>query len=283
MARSRGPAGNLLRLLSAGFHARGCAIDDPLRDAWVKHARALTHIQVLNAASGALVAAEPRPYRLTAAFEPDAECHVVRFEQLRAPDSQLAAIVGDVAHNLRSALDAAAWQLALRHDRKAAKASRRHVVLPLSRSEKAFRRHDALRFFSSAALATIERLQPYDRPERRHVEALRLLGALSNTDRHLVVDTCFVSLDFSGVDYRPESGSVLMIEDFTRPGAILAGGAPVACVTVEGAAEANLHVEGEPSLQVAFTTSKAQFGPAAIVAMFATVEYALLQLSLLLG
>lgn len=254
---------------------------DPMRDAWVKHERALTHIQELNAACGELVAAEPRPYRLTVAFEADADCHVVRFLELRAPDRQLGAMVGDVAHNLRSALDAAAWQLAIRHDRKAAKASRRQVAFPLSRGEKAFRRHDALQFFDEPALTAIERLQPYDRPGRRHVEALRLLAALSDADRHRVVDSCFASLDFSDVDYRPESGSALVVEDFTRPGRVLISGAPVACVTVEGAADTSVHVEGEPSLQVAFTTSKAQFGPAAIMAMFATVEYALVQLGLL--
>jgi hypothetical protein len=257
-------------------------VDDPLRDAWVKHARALEHIQALNAACGELVAAEPRPYRLAVAFEPDADCHVVRFLELRPPDGQLGAMVGDAAHNLRSALDAAAWQLAIRHDRKAAKASRWQVVFPLSRSEKAFRRHDALRFFDEPALTAIERLQPYDRPGRRHVEALRLLAALSNADRHRVLDSRFASLDFSGVGYRPESGSVHVVEDFTRPGRVLVSGAPVACVTVEGAAATSVHVQGEPSLQVAFTTSKAQFRPAATMAMFATVEYALLQLGLLL-
>jgi hypothetical protein len=260
-------------------------MDDPLRDAWVKHERALSHIQALNAACAELVAAEPRPYRLTVAFEPDADCHVARFLELRLPDGQLGAMVGDVAHNLRAALDAAAWQLAIRHDRKAAKGGRRHVVFPLGRSEKAFRRHDALRFFDELALGAIEGLQPYERPGRRHVEALRLLAALSNADRHRVVASRFASLDFSGVGYRPESGSVHVVEDLTRPGRILTGGSPVACVTVDGAvgAETTVHVEGEPSLQIAFTTSKAKFGPTAIMAMFATVEYALLQLGLLLS
>ena len=255
-------------------------MDDSMRDAWVKHERALGHIQALNAACGRLVGAEPRPYRLAVAFEPDAECHVVRFLELRSPDAQLGAIVGDVAHNLRGALDAAAWQLAIRHDRKAAKASRRLVAFPLCRGEKAFRRQETLQFFSEHALAVIERLQPYDRPGRRHLESLRLLAALSNADRHRVVAGCFASLDFSGVSYHPEAGSVELVEDFTRPGRVLMGGAPVACVTVEGASETSVHVQGEPTLQVAFATSKVQFGPAAIMAMFATVENALIQLGL---
>ena len=128
-------------------------MDDPMRDAWVKHDRALGHIQALNAACARLVWGEPRPYRITVAFEPDADCYVARFVELSAPDPQLAATVGDIVHNLRSALDAAAWQLAIRHDRKAAKANRRLVSFPLNRGEKAFLRHDSLRFFSPAALA----------------------------------------------------------------------------------------------------------------------------------
>lgn len=257
-------------------------MDDPMRDAWVKHERAFRHIQALNAACGKLVGAEPRPYRLAVAFEPDAECHVVRFVELRPPDDQLGAIVGDVAHNLRAALDAAAWQLAIRHDRKAAKARRRLVAFPLCRGEKAFRRHDALQFFTEHALAAIERLQPYDRPGRRHLEALRLLTALCNADRHRVVARCFATLDFSGVSYHPEAGRVELVEDFTRPGRVLVGGAPVACVTVDGTSDTSVHVQGEPTLQVAFATTKAQFGPAAIMAMLATVEHALIQLGLLI-
>ena len=258
-------------------------MDDPMRDAWVKHARALAHIQALNTACARLVWGEPRPYRITVAFEPDAECHVARFVELSAPDPQLAAAVGDIVHNLRSALDAAAWQLAVRHDRKGAKANRRLVSFPLSRGEKAFLRHDSLRFFGDSALAVVERLQPYDRPGRRHVESLRLLATLSNADRHRLVTRCFASLDFSGVSYRPDRGSVLVVEDFTRPGRVLAGDAPVACVTVDGASKTSVRVEGEPSLQVAFATSKAQFGPAALMAMFATVEQALAQLAVLLS
>ncbi len=88
-------------------------MDDPLRDAWVKHARALDHIQALNAACGEVVWGQPKAYRIDVAFEPDAECHVARFVQLGSPDARLGAMVGDVAHNLR--VGARRGRLAARH------------------------------------------------------------------------------------------------------------------------------------------------------------------------
>lgn len=190
---------------------------DPLQDAWTKHARALRHIQELNAACGRLIWGEPKPYRVTVAHEDDAECHVARFVELCPPDPALGAMVGDIAHNLRGALDAAAWQLAVAHDRKLAKADRRRVAFPLARGEKAFRRHDALTFFSDDARWVIERVQPYHEPSRRHLEPLRLLSTLATTDTHRVVSGHFASLDFSGVVYRPDDCGVISVEDFTRP------------------------------------------------------------------
>ncbi len=156
------------------------------------------------------------------------------------------------------------------------------MAFPLSRGEKAFRRHDTLAFFDERSRWLIERLQPYHQPNRRHLEALRLLATLSNADQHRVAAPSFASLDFSSVTYHPDGGRVLSVEDFTRPGKVLVGGAPVACVTVDEGAQARVWADGEPALQVAFSISKTQFGPAAIVAMHATVEQVLIRLGVAL-
>jgi hypothetical protein len=246
-----------------------------MRDAWIKHNRALTHIQELNTACAEFVGADPKPYNIAVEFEAESGCYVARFLELRAPDLQLGAIVGDIAHNLRSALDLSAWQLAIQHTRKAAKENRGLVSFPLTRSNKRFRAHDAVPFFSERALAVIEGLQPYDSPDRKNLEALSWLSTLSNADNHRVATGSFADPDLSGVTYHVEDGQIRSVEDLTEPGTAIEPGAPIAHVAVDGP---KVRVKGEPTPKVIFTSGSAQFGLTAIMEMFSIVEYALTEL-----
>jgi hypothetical protein len=253
---------------------------DPHRDAWIKHNRALRHIQDLNAGCDAFIRGDPKPYCIEVGFETEPGCHVARFMELREPNLQLGATVGDIAHNLRSALDVIAWQLAIQHNRKAASRNRRHITFPITRDGPTFRKHHLLGFISDRALVVIESLQPYERPGRGHLEALRFLCTVSNADKHRIATGTFTSLGFTGISYVPESGSVLSVQDLTEPGMAIESGAPIANITIDGPPQTKVRVEGEPSLQILFSGGREQYGPLVVMAMFSTVGYALEQLGL---
>ena len=106
------------------------------------------------------------------------------------PPPRIGAIVGDVAHNLRSALDVAAWQLAIANDEDAARERRHLVTFLLMRSPEGFTKSRALAFFSESARLVIERLQLY----QVSMEALGWLRDLSNADKHRVTTFSFTGL-----------------------------------------------------------------------------------------
>jgi hypothetical protein len=115
--------------------------------------------------------------------DPDTGSVETRFLGEPSPPTRIGAIVGDVVHNLRSALDVAGWQLAIANDEAAARKGRNQVSFPLTGCAEEFKRpHRALKFFSEPAREVIERLQPY----QPSMEALGWLRDLFNADKHRV-------------------------------------------------------------------------------------------------
>ncbi len=253
-------------------------MNDPVGDAWIKHNRALTHMKALTTESLEFLQGEPRPYHISVEFETEAKCHVARFVPVRQPDPQLGAIVGDIAHNLRSALDVTAWQLAIEHDAKAAKANRRLVTFPITTDERQFIRHDLLPYISDRALAVIESLQPYERADRGHLEALGWLSRVSNADKHRIATGSFASVGFMTVQYIAEGVESYKVEYLSLGGVDIEGGAPVAHIHVDGPPQTKVRVEGEPTLQIRFDAGSGHLGAIGVEAIFRVVEYALTQL-----
>lgn len=253
-------------------------MDRPLRDAWIKHNRALRHIKELNAECTKFLSGDPRPYLITVEYETDAGCHVARFVQVKEPDPELGAIVGDIAHNLRSALDVTAWQLAIEHDRKAAKANRRLITYPLTSDERAFMRHDMLPYISDRALAVIESLQPYERGDRDHLQALRWLSIISNADKHRIATGTFASVGFGTIQYVPEGADSYVVKYLGTMGMDIESGTPIAHIEVDGPPQTKVRVEGEPTLHVRFDAGSGHLGTLGVMTVFTTVEHALTQL-----
>jgi hypothetical protein len=65
-------------------------------------------------------------------YDSDTGSIETRFLGKPSPPPRIGAIVGDVVHNLRSALDVAAWRLAIVHDEAAARKERNQVSFPLT-------------------------------------------------------------------------------------------------------------------------------------------------------
>jgi hypothetical protein len=159
-----------------------------LADSWTKHARALEHLASLVGVCDtfldtAVFSAEVKPGPEPGTVEPE-------FYAEPPPPARLGAIVGDVAHNLRSALDVAAWHLALVNDAAAARRRPNAVSFPITDDPDGFHGHRALPFFNETARRAAEGLQPYHHSN----EALGWLRDTSNSDKHRIATYSFTGL-----------------------------------------------------------------------------------------
>jgi hypothetical protein len=161
-----------------------------LEDSWTKHARGVEHLHALVAECDAYLGGAPA-FSAEWFHEAEADTVGVQFRPEPPPSLRLGAIVGDIAHNLRSALDVAAWQLALAKDEEAARRQPYEIAFPLAETPERFRSHKVLPFVSDQALQVIERLQPY----QPSMEALGSLRALSNSDKHRIATFSFMGIN----------------------------------------------------------------------------------------
>lgn len=114
-----------------------CADFFTLEDSWTKHARGVEHLDALWAECEAYLSGGPA---FSAEHFHDAATGTVgvQFHAEPPPPPRLGAIVGDIAHNLRSALDVAAWQLALANDEASARQQPNLVQFPLASTVEGF-------------------------------------------------------------------------------------------------------------------------------------------------
>ena len=155
------------------------ATADPLRGVRVKLDNADRHLLALDAAIGTYLASQP--IYLDGHHDAAASKWVVTVRVREEPPAEIGAIVGDVAHNLRSALDQLTWQLALLttdsvYDR---------TQFPIVAEQDDYPRVAArqLQSLRPEHVAFVERLQPYHGDDRT-ADPLYLLNRLSNVDKH---------------------------------------------------------------------------------------------------
>jgi hypothetical protein len=161
-----------------------------LDDSWTKLARGREHLAALSQACGEYLDTGPE-ITVEGYNDPDTGSVETRFIGEPSPPTRIGAIVGDVVNNLRSALDVAAWQLAIANDAAAARKERNRVSFPLTDCAEEFKKpHRALKFFSEPGREVIERLQPY----QPSMAALGSLRALSNADKHRLATFSFTGL-----------------------------------------------------------------------------------------
>jgi hypothetical protein len=161
-----------------------------LRGIEAKLDRAAEHLNMLDREVRKFI--ERQTHRVIGEYQPDARCHSFKMAITEQPPLAIGVILGDVVHNLRSALDHLVWQLVLKANRvpgdwtrfplyddpgKFAKA----VTTPGQRS----RRNPLLGLEGTPPLQAIEALQPYHGQHANNL--LGALHSLSNEDKHRVV------------------------------------------------------------------------------------------------
>ena len=161
----------------------------PLDDAYAKLGRARTHLKKLNRIINKFVA--DHPYRIEP--EPDPKTgELVLVAHSLVPDepvpTSVSLVAGDVAHNLRGALNFLVWQLAIHRGKPHGQ-----MQFPIIHDEgRAYPKPAPARFPDAVAryhldklnpldLALIERLQPYNGGHLRH---LALLALINDADKH---------------------------------------------------------------------------------------------------
>jgi hypothetical protein len=167
---------------------------DPFESAWLKWAGGVINAQVLGENVNAF-ASQPNlhiPVTMRQEYDAKSHCIVLSVEEIANPFPPLwGVLLGDVVHDLRSALDHLAWTLYKRGNTpNLSDKLERHVLFPIS--DDRVRYNDSLRRklpgVRRADLKLVRKFQPYHAPKRlllRH--ALFVLDELSRYDKHRTI------------------------------------------------------------------------------------------------
>lgn len=162
----------------------------PLEGAWTKADRAREHLETLQAEIAAH-AAGPAVVVVRLEIAPRSDHYNLVVDAVpEAPLIRWGVAVGDIVHNLRSALDHLAYQL-VRYGRCSDLSRRemKQVQFPIHDTRSDFRESLTRRLpgVGLRQVGMIEREQPYKRYNDVSFSPLRRLRELSNADKHRVV------------------------------------------------------------------------------------------------
>lgn len=174
-----------------GHYLAGC---------WLKLDRAKEHLQSLDDEVIADFSGREPGNRISIVLDPHPEAseYRLRIERLpNAPTQRWGIVVGDIAHNLRSALDHLAWQLVATGDDRTPKRPD-WVTFPISSSRDFFRgalNKPVLPGVRWRQRALVYRFQPCKRYHRHQSSPLWWLRELSDLDKHRVIAPLGFALD----------------------------------------------------------------------------------------
>ena len=188
-------------LRESGFYtdSLGCigtlAMVPRLESAQAKISRAKEHLALISAEVREYLAA--KPYEIAMKRDPDSRRMIYFMSTVRPTPPRIPAVVGDVIHNLRSALDHLAYQLVWT---ALGKPPGSHVYFPIADSRDLYleQRRKQLKGAHPEAIAAVDALTPY----RGANDLLWKLHKLNNVDKHRVLLTAGSAFD--GVNIGPQ-------------------------------------------------------------------------------
>ncbi len=155
----------------------------PLDAIHAKLDRADAHREALMLEANAFL--DRKPIGVHGKFERDASRYSLRIAIHEDPPLKLSIILGDMVHNLRSALDHLAWDLAIAtggEPRIGATAFPVFTEEPSGKTRQKWAR--MVTGISQAAVDALRKIQPYETSDRPERTGLAVLVALSNQDKH---------------------------------------------------------------------------------------------------
>lgn len=232
----------------------------PLDGPRTKVDRAVEHLNALGKEWEAFLKTDP--YQLVIEFDSDACCHAAVLRVNSFPPLKVGAIVGDLAHNLRSALDHVAWRLA-RLDHSAEELMkprvRNRIYFPITTSPENLRSHSIAPYVRDAAKTVIEALQPYHGANGLERHPLSRINRLANADKHRILHTAFGALDMTGVRFTPAAIDIdrllegVTVDLLVGHGDSVEDGTKVAHIRFPGPPDTQttkVHVSRQPRTQV---------------------------------
>lgn len=181
---------------------------DPFQSSKEKLNRADRHFQVLKGLVDAFVdeieAKNDHVFTFEQEWRPRSHCLVWSIADPQPPNIEWGLVLGDILHNLRSALDHIAWSLVTAGKRPPETLNggeQNAVKFPICKIRSDFneaikpasqKRHPCLPGVVRSQIALIRRHQPYRAGERKaHLHPLALLQQFSNDDKHRVLQLAF--------------------------------------------------------------------------------------------
>ena len=177
----RGDISGLLRKPKAATRS------DPFVGIRLKLSRALNQIQSLERDTLAFIH-QKQPYGVRVQFDRSTGIVTVRAEIAYSPDPMWGVLIGEIVHNLRSALDHLVWELVIKHTGKPPNlpAKQQFPVFLTEKGNQAFDGRGVpvmLKDVSSQAVELIRKEQPFGTGEGIK-SPLWHLSELSNADKH---------------------------------------------------------------------------------------------------
>jgi len=250
----------------------------PLIGPYLKLRRAKKHLNALKQAIQRFL--KSNPYTFVLEPNPNPPDYVLRAKINNVPPTEWSAIVGDFAHNARSALDLLVFQVSTL---SADDSRRTQLQFPIFDyptkvgrvSGYAEREESYLAGVSEEHRAVIERYQPYHRQDGFQSDALGLLADLNNADKHRIIQVVGAVANFRGLSFRGPtsfgsiarlgSGATMTVGRHARvsfgkefsfeaigDGVIAEDGTIVAELTISKPIEMNMH----PNLEIAIKFGK---------------------------
>jgi hypothetical protein len=166
---------------------------------------------------------------------------LIRCGEMKPPPPRFAVLIGEMTHNLRSALDHVIWPIALAgfrnvEGREPKKREARKIQFPIFDEPAGFDNAYVVPYLSEDARTIAERHQPYHRGEYFARHPLRSLASLSNEDKHRSIVTSAVFPDpFGLVRAIHWTGGAPIEKRFRlKPGQPLESGTVIAQLTFPG-------------------------------------------------
>lgn len=166
-----------------------------LSSSWAKLERAKTHVDQLRAEIAEAGNGDPKSIPLRREYDAEDRAVVYRVEHVIEVRPHWSLLVGDAAHNFRSALDHLAWQLAVRYFGGVEPTRSRviqNIQYPVVTDPNLWPKHRFRQYMTPEDALIVEANQPFRYPQPGTLHVLDSLATLSNVDKHRLLHVIYV-------------------------------------------------------------------------------------------